>query len=213
MRVRAGDEERPSNRCSEVAGELCLPKVGKWNSDLMRLHTGELTFEVFAKRHAGIVRRLASRWGRRCSERFGADDAMQEALLEIWRSVDRWEPSRGIPLQAFVRQQVRFRLLGMTDRLLRGRDLETRYLWAVGRRDDTVSDRAPLPDERVMASRRFASVVGTLDAKSAEVVMAIVDGKSFEDIREEVYAHRTVGGAVKKARSVLRDASQLASQL
>lgn len=204
MRVR--EEEMLMGR------PLALPTVVTWNEDLVRLRDGEISFDVFAKRHAGIVRRLASRWGRRCPERLGVDDATQEALLEIWRAVDAWDESRGLPLHVYVRVRVRFRLLGLTDRLLKGRDVETRYLWTVGRRDDTVSDHAPLLDERVGATRRLANVIGTLDAASAEVVMGVVAGRPLVDIRQEVYARRTVGGAVKKARSVLRDASQLAAQ-
>jgi DNA-directed RNA polymerase specialized sigma subunit len=217
MRVRGYEYDatvncRPDQPKGRADPHAVLAAVGAWNDDLMRLRSGELSFDAFAKRHMGIVRRLASRWGRRCPERFGVDDASQEALLEIWRSVDCWDATRGIPLHAFVRQRVRFRLLGMTDRLLKGRDVETRYLWAVGRRDDTVSDRSPLLDERVGATRRLANVVGTLDPTSAEVVMAVVSGRQLGDIRQEVYSQRTAGGAVKKARSVLRDASQLAAQ-
>ena len=213
MRVRTGHAGDTGEGQPAGGSDMSmLPSAVIWNDDLMRLRSGEINFDVFAKRHAGIVRRLAGRWGRRCPERCGVDDAMQEAQLEIWRSVEKWDPTRGIPLHAYVRQRVRFRLLGLTDRLLKGRDVETRYVWTEGRRDDTVSDRAPLLDDCVGAARRLESLIGTLDADAVELVLGVIAGRTLADIRQEVYARRTAGGAVKKARSVLKDASQLAAQ-
>lgn len=185
--------------------------ISAWNLDLGRLRTGEMSFEAFARRHVGIVRRLCARWSRRCPERLGIDDATQEALLEIWRAVDLWDPLRGVPLHAFVRGRVRFRLLGMTDRLLKGRDIETRYLWATGRRDDTVSDRSQLVDDEVAAGRRFARVIGSVDHDAAEIIMGVVSGEHLDVLSREVYARRTEAGGAKKARSVIRQAVHMAS--
>jgi DNA-directed RNA polymerase specialized sigma24 family protein len=195
-------------------GGLAENSKRTWNLDLMRLRTGELSFEVFARRHKGIVRNMAGRWGRRCPELCGVDDAVQEALLEIWLSVDSWDPARGTPLHAFVRQAVRFRLLGKTDRLIRGREFETRYLKTEGRRDDTVPDGAPMLEDLVAANRRFASVVGALDATSADVVLqALLDGASLDEIRKDVFARSTPGGGLRKTKAALRQASLVAAQL
>lgn len=189
-------------------------EAGTWNGDLGRLRDGAITFAYFSARHAGIVRRLALPWSRRCPNRLDLDDACQEVLLEVWRAVEDWDETRGVPLHAYVRTKVRFRLLGMTDRLLKGLDVEAKYIRQNGRKDDGVADEnATAADDAASMKRRLAVVVGSLDGAAAELVMSIVEGGELETVRREVYAGRTEGGATKKARSVLWLAATVAGQV
>lgn len=90
-----------------------------YESDLLELRAGALTFDAFAARHASRFRR----WAGYYIDRFrppalDPEDLVQEALLEAWRSVDTWDPARGVELARFVEYRVGRKLRVECERVL-----------------------------------------------------------------------------------------------
>lgn len=52
----------------------------------------DAAFEVLYDRHIGVIYALAYRV---CGQRSGADDVVQEAMLAVWRSADRYQAHLG----------------------------------------------------------------------------------------------------------------------
>jgi hypothetical protein len=72
-------------------------------SDLIRLRAGTMSFDAFARLHSRTVRSICDYYYRRFPQQsLDLSDLEQEALLEIWRAVDTWDPDRGIPISKFV---------------------------------------------------------------------------------------------------------------
>ncbi len=90
-----------------------------YSDDLLDLRRGELTFDVFTVAHARRFRR----WAGYYFDRFrppslDVEDLSQEALLEAWRSVDTWDPTRGTELGRFVEYRVGRKLRVECERVL-----------------------------------------------------------------------------------------------
>ncbi len=90
-----------------------------YETDLLELRAGVLTFDAFAARHASRFRR----WAGYYIDRFrppslDPEDLVQEALLEAWRSVDTWDPARGVELSRFVEYRVGRKLRVECERVL-----------------------------------------------------------------------------------------------
>lgn len=181
-----------------------------WTDDLLRLRSGELAFDVYARRHKGILRRLGAKWVQRCPRDIAHDDAAQEVLLAVWNAVESWQCEREMSLPNWVRAKVRFRLLFLTDKALKDRNRESRYLAATGRRDDGVSDGALALDDVVDAGRRFASMIGSLSTDEADLVCELAHGTSLAEVSCVVYPERTSGGALRQGRLAVRTALKMA---
>lgn len=111
-----------------------LKRSNRWGTDLMALREGQIDFTRFAQRHAGIVRDHAKRWVGSALGRADLSDLIQEVLLVIWRAVDQWDPERAVPLDMFVRRQVRYRMLTVCGRERKKHDRDRNLGWrhAVG---------------------------------------------------------------------------------
>src|SRR3954468_21243442 len=117
----------------------------QYEIDLAKLRENPDSFSEFARRHAGIVRKIAGPWVRRCPDKIDIDDVSQEVLESIWRAVDCWDAERGLTVAQWVRKYIRYRLLKMTARLRKARRVELCHIRQYGQRDDTVIDEAAVP--------------------------------------------------------------------
>lgn len=196
-----------------------MPSAGTttYDRDLneLREHLDPTYFRAFARRHAGIVKRIAGPWHRRCPDKVDLDDVCQEVLESIWRAVDTWDASRGVGLPQWVRQSIRFRCLKLTTRLIQARHVEARHVELFGRRDDAVCDESSVgTEEAVRYSRRSMVLVGSFaDRRDAAFISRVVRGQAASVARAEVYVRSTAGGQVRKARRALNRAISIAQQL
>lgn len=187
----------------------------QYDQDLSKLRDNPDAFNEFARRHAGIVRKIAGPWVRRCPDKIDIDDVSQEVLEAIWRAVDLWDPDRGVELSQWVRKYVRYRLLKMTARLRQARRVELCHIRHYGQRDDTVIDEAAVPiDVGVEYLRRGAMVVGSIsDRRDADFIARVIRGRGVECARQEVYLDSSFGGAIRKSRRALNHALMIAARL
>lgn len=187
----------------------------QYDQDLTRLRDNPDTFAEFARRHTGIVKRIAGPWVRRCPDKIDIDDVSQEVLEAIWRAVDSWDPERGVTLPQWVRKYVRFRLLKMTARLRQARRVEMRHIQRYGQRDDTVCDESAVSlDDGVEYWRRAAMVIGSIpDRQSADFIARVLRGHGVERARQAVYLDSSFGGAIRKSRRAINNAIVVAAQL
>ncbi len=96
-----------------------------YSDDLLELRLGWITFDRFTALHAGRFRRWAGYYFDRFRPHgLDVEDLVQEALLEAWRSVDTWDPTRGsefgkfIELERFVEFRVGRKLRVECERVL-----------------------------------------------------------------------------------------------
>lgn len=90
-----------------------------FSSDLEALRAGSITFNTFARTHDSRFRRWAAYYFERWPQRaLCVADLVQEGLLEAWRAVDAWDPTRGVALERFVEYQVGRRLRMELERVL-----------------------------------------------------------------------------------------------
>ena len=80
--------------------------MNKFQRDLESLREGKLSFHAFTNNHTTRFHK----WARYFFERYNPsgidiDDLVQEALLEAWRAVDSWDPTRS-PIDKFVQYRV-----------------------------------------------------------------------------------------------------------
>lgn len=78
-----------------------------FEQDLLSLRAGTLGFDTFARTY----RERFTRWAGYFFERWPQSqhdmtDLIQEGLIEAWRAVDRWDPSRGVKIDRFVEYRV-----------------------------------------------------------------------------------------------------------
>lgn len=89
-----------------------------WSSALAALRSGDLDFDQFARTH----RDRFERWGgyfhaRWPQNQLSVEDLAQEAMIECWRAVDIWDPTRS-SLVAFVNFRVGRKLRVELERVL-----------------------------------------------------------------------------------------------
>lgn len=88
-------------------------------ADLLALREGTLDFDRFGATHRERFRRWAAyffeRWPQRALD---LEDLVQEALIEAWRSVDAYDPARGVTIDRFVEYRVGSRLRTELQRVL-----------------------------------------------------------------------------------------------
>lgn len=81
--------------------------MGRFESDLLGLRSGELSFESFAGRN----RERFIKWAAHFIDRYrphglDIDDLVQDGLIEAWRAVDGWEEGHGVSIQRRVEYKV-----------------------------------------------------------------------------------------------------------
>jgi RNA polymerase sigma-70 factor (ECF subfamily) len=110
----------------------------------------------------------------------GAEDAVQEAFLRLWRRADRFDPSRGAPRPWFLRLVRNVALDQMRARAARGR-AETR-----GAGDASLARASGGPDEVVVLAERATRVRAALEGLPPEqrraIEIAYFEGLSHSEI-------------------------------
>ena len=90
-----------------------------FRDSLLALRAGELDFDEFASRHADNFEKMAGhfivRWN---PEYLTVDDLVQEGLLEAWRAVDSWDPTKTPSIVRYVEYQIGKRLRLECERVL-----------------------------------------------------------------------------------------------
>jgi hypothetical protein len=75
--------------------------------DLLKLRSGEMDFQSFAKKYESKFYAWAKYYFDRYNPRsIDISDLVQEALLEAWRAVDLWDSERGVDIERFVNYRV-----------------------------------------------------------------------------------------------------------
>ena len=174
------------------------------DEDLMHLVSGSdaRAFEVLYERHAGVAFSLAYRMvGRRSA----AEDVVQEAFLNLWRSGARYERSRG---------SVRTWLLGIVHH--RAIDALRRATVHDKRRtgDEDIAERLEAPERTdVEVARReeahtVRAAMDTLPAEQSQVIeLAYFGGFTHSEIAEMLDAPiGTVKGRMRLGLEKLRTA-------
>lgn len=136
----------------------------------------ELSAEALLDRYGGLVWSLARRF---CADRAEAEDAVQEIMVEVWRSVrqGRYDASKGSET-TFVATIARRRLI---DRLRRRR-LKTSELAM-----DVASPKAATTpaDELTEEARAASEVLERLsEAQQTAIRMAVLHGLTHEEVAE-----------------------------
>lgn len=86
-------------------------------ADLLRLKAGAISFDEFASNRREEYRRWAGYFFERWPQReHDVDDLVQEALVETWRAVDKWEADKGAPIDGYVKMMVGNRLRDVLSR-------------------------------------------------------------------------------------------------
>ncbi|MFG0241939.1 MAG: RNA polymerase sigma factor [Phycisphaerales bacterium JB054] len=135
---------------------------------------GEHSAEALLDRYGGLVWSLARRF---CADRTEAEDAVQEIMVEVWKSVrqGRYDASKGSET-TFVATIARRRLI---DRLRRRR-LKTSELAM-----DVASPRAATTpaDELTEEARAASEVLERLsEAQQTAIRMAVLHGLTHEEV-------------------------------
>lgn len=137
---------------------------------------GEHSAEALLDRYGGLVWSLARRF---CADRTEAEDAVQEIMVEVWKSVrqGRYDASKGSET-TFVATIARRRLI---DRLRRRR-LKTSELAM-----DVASPKAATTpaDELTEEARAASEVLERLsEAQQTAIRMAVLHGLTHEEVAE-----------------------------
>lgn len=82
-----------------------------WSRDLQAVQEQQVSFNEFATRHSGFIKKLAVRWLGSCPPHMQLDDVQQEIRIAIEDAIQRWDAERGSTLTGYVRRQVRYRIL------------------------------------------------------------------------------------------------------
>lgn len=168
-----------------------------YSNDLLELRLGWITFDVFGARHSSRFRR----WAGYYFDRFrppglDVEDLVQEALLEAWRSVDTWDPTRGtdrfVELDRFVEFRVGRKLrvecervLGWPDKRRGKRAVRPLSLSLAGIEEPATTAHALA---RVELEETLSRVPGGL---RREAVTGVVLGMSLRVVAAHLYADPT----------------------
>jgi RNA polymerase sigma-70 factor (ECF subfamily) len=153
----------------------------------------DAAFAEIHRRHATWARSYASRIaGDRHSV---ADDAVQDAFLDLWRAADRYDAAHG-SLRPWLATIVRHRVLD----ILRRRQHPEVGLEAASELR-SAEDAADVIVHRAISARRLAAAIDDLPAFQREAVtLSYFDGLSHSEIAEQVgVALGTVKGRLRLA--------------
>lgn len=163
--------------------------------DLVALRAGSLTFNRFEATHTARFSRWAAHFYNRWPQSaLDMDDLVQEGLLEAWRAVDEWDPSKPVKLERFVEYRVGRKLRVELERVLgwpkksRGQKAvrpesltKVEVARTVARR---LVDTSVTPPDRI----ELAEVASVLDDPMArDVVAAVGLGMSIRTAAARIY--------------------------
>lgn len=170
-----------------------------WRADLSALRDGGLTFDTFATRHGDRFHRWAryffERWPQRA---IGADDLAQEAMIEAWQAVDKWDPSRGVPIDRFVEYRVGERMTREIHRVngWPRKDRGTRAPSMVSLQD-VGPGRCGLPDshrEEDSRGENAAIVIDAVDKPALDPVVVLDRDRVISGLSNDRLAQLTAAG-------------------
>jgi len=170
---------------------------------LLRLRAGEASFDEVARELRGPLTLRARRFGRAWSwseqtvGELDVDDLVQEMLLELWRSVDRWNPkrrSRGgqpVPLVRYVDAQIG-RAANKKLRKSAGYPDPRRKTQPARRKHvedlSTVGGSSPATQVEVVdLRRRGLAIAASMTGIDRCVVELVVLGRTLVEAADEVY--------------------------
>ena len=159
-------------------------------------------FDAQLREHRGIVLKVASLYARGVEDR---DDLAQEIYVQLWRSFERYDPTRA----KFSTWLYRIALNVAISHLRRGSDawsgrlepLEPHHLETIGNAPENE------PDERLTA---LYSLIGQLDALNRALILLYLEDRSYAEIAEILGISET-NVATKIARVKQRLRSQMTS--
>ncbi len=163
---------------------------------VVRAQEGDVrAFEALARRHQAVLYRLAVRV---MGDHAEAEDALQEALLDAWRRIDRFRGDSAF--STWMYRVVTNRCIAM---LRRRRPVPV----------EAVDDRVPAPDSPERAAEADASMVALGDALRALPddlricwVLREFEGLGYTDIAEITGASEdAVRGRIHRARTRLAE--------
>ena len=135
-----------------------------------RNHGDEAAREALIIRYTGLARAIARRFTRRG---LAYDDILQSGYLGLIQAVDRYQPARGVPLQAYAARTIEGEIM----HLFRDRG------WAV---------RVPRALQELSRSLAVTSehLGHRLGRKPTPAELAAATGKSLEEVEEALAAQR-----------------------
>ena len=138
----------------------------------------EQVYRATAPRALGIALRLLRR-------RDLAEEAVQEAYVEIWRKAASFDPGRG-PAPAWIASIVRYRAIDLLRRLQRRAMLEA------GETAMEIADSAPLASDLMVEMETAGRLAGCLDALRVDqeqaIRLAYFDGLTYEQVSHRLGA-------------------------
>lgn len=174
---------------------------------LLDLRAGTITFDEATRELRPTLEARAGwflrNWSWSGQSSIDVEDLFQEMLIELWRAVDNWDPTRA-DLVDFVdastgraAQQRLKKVAGYPDPR-RSRPMLQTYLAERSGSESTVDPLTALLDsrsvlvekqeERIDLRRRAAEVLATLSGIDRDVVEHVLEGGSFESAAEYIYA-------------------------
>lgn len=163
--------------------------MGRFESDLLGLRSGELSFESFAGRN----RERFTKWAAYFIDRYrphglDIDDLVQDGLIEAWRAVDGWEEGLGVSIQRRVEYKVGERMDREVKRALgwprRDRDKPAQQVFAPLAIEFAVSSSMGV-EKRI----ELAAVVSNLSSPlERDVTIGIGLGASIRAVAAHLYS-------------------------
>lgn len=147
-------------------------------------------------RHAGLIRKVAAAY---CRDRGGRDDVVQEILLQLWRSRERYDGR--------CKESTWVYRVALNTAIARHRR-ERRH--AEGRREGVPLDELPRAagdDERDAIVERLVAAIGTLPALDRALVLLHLDGNDHATVAEVLgLTPSNVGTKLHRLKATLREA-------
>jgi len=179
------------------------PRWKRWNDDLESVAAGTLSFDCLVRAHRGLIRRVAAPWVAHGE----IEDIEQELLIELWNTINSWDPTRG-KLSFYVGRWWQYKLLKVKRSSHTRFHGELRFVErapvldvVVGNnRVDSSHHQSPESvrlisgddvgrsydvDERIDASRAYHRALGKISASHAATVTRYAAGKVDGSVRSE----------------------------
>lgn len=168
----------------------------RWNSDLLMVVSGQLTFAELEVRHSALLRLIVKPWLSRVPAAIGLEDLYQEALQRLWRSIGEWKLEKGAPIGVFCKRQIKWHLRRFTHTYVQQSEKFARYIDQVYVEERVIflpmsNQSVPVvfcdftTDRDVVALVHY--VIGSLPARQAQIIAGICAGQSLGKVAECVY--------------------------